>query len=214
LGKQRKLGNQFLYAFHDVIYATMTLMFIEHVKHKKTFEEIWQTILREFGFNLVDFKNLKEVLKAEATFFRKLKSKYAKMFIPPPLQDLACEIRVLYLYFLLKFPKEMAKMWAVLYGLLQPAFLQNPLPIALLVLTDALAIRKIQRFFTKDNLEKAFERLTTKGILRGEKMTFNELLSNYVVEEDNIVDSYILARYEVEKKKQELKKKKTKTVLI
>ena len=214
MGKQRKLGNQFLYAFHDVIYATMTLMFIEHVKHKKTFEEIWQTILREFGFNLVDFKNLKEVLKAEATFFRKLKSKYAKMFIPPPLQDLACEIRVLYLYFLLKFPKEMAKMWAVLYGLLQPAFLQNPLPIALLVLTDALAIRKIQRFFTKDNLEKAFERLTTKGILRGEKMTFNELLSNYVVEEDNIVDSYILARYEVEKKKQELKKKKTKTVLI
>ena len=123
MSKQRKIGNQFLYAFHDVIYTTMTLMFIEHVKNKKTFEEIWQTILREFGINLVEFKNLKEVLKVESTFFRKLKSKYAKMFIPPNLQDLACEVRVLYLYFLLKFPKDMAKMWAVLYGIIQPTFL-------------------------------------------------------------------------------------------
>jgi hypothetical protein len=214
MGKQRKLGNQFLYAFHDVIYATMTLMFIEHVKNKKTFKEIWQTILREFGINLVDFKNLKEVLKVEATFFRKLKTKYAKMFIPSDLQDLACEVRILYLYFLLKFPKEMAKMWAVLYGIIQPTFLQNPLPIALLVLTDALAIKKTKRFFTKDNLEKAFERLKTKGILRGEKMTFNELLSYFEVEEENIVDNYLLSRYEKAKKEQELKKKKTKTVLI
>jgi hypothetical protein len=189
-------------------------MFIEHVKNKKTFEEIWQTIMREFYINLVDFKNLKEVLKAEATFFRKLKAKYAKMFIPPELQDLACEVRVLYLYFLLKFPKEMAKMWATLYGLIHPVFLRNPLPIALLVLTDALAIRKLQRFYTRDKLEKAFERLKTQSILRGEKMTFNELLSNFVVEEDNIVDDYILHRYEVAKKEEELKKKKTKTVLI
>jgi hypothetical protein len=210
----KKIGNRFLQVFHDVIYTTITLMFIEHVKHKRTFEEIWQKILQEFGINLVDFKNLKEVLKVEATFFRKLKAKYAKMFITPDLQDLACEVRVLYLYFLLKFPKEMAKMWAVLYGLIQPAFLQNPLPIALLVLTDALAVRKTKRIFTKDNLEKAFERLTTKGILRGEKMTFDELLSNFVVEKDGIVDNYILARYEAEKKKKELKKKKVKTVLI
>jgi hypothetical protein len=214
MSKQPRIGNQFLNVFHDVIYATMTLMFIEHVKNKKTFEEIWQTILREFGINLVDFKNLKEVLKVEATFFRKLKAKYAKMFIPAELQDLACEIRVLYLYFLLKFPKEMAKMWAVLYGLVQPAFLQNPLPVALLVLTDALTLRKTKRIFTKNNLERAFERLKTKSILRGEKMTFNELLSNFVVEKDKIVDNYILARYEVEKKRQELKQKKTKTILI
>jgi hypothetical protein len=214
MGKERRIGNRFLYAFHDVIYTTMTLMFIEHVKNKKTFEEVWQTIMREFNINLVDFKNLKEVLKAEATFFRKLKAKYAKMFIPPDLQDLACEVRVLYLYFLLKFPKEMAKMWATLYGLIHPIFLQNPLPIALLVLTDALAIRKLQRFYTRDKLERAFERLKTKGILRGEKMTFDELLSNFVVEEDNIVDNYILHRYEVAKKEEELKKKKTKTVLI
>jgi len=192
----------------------MTLIFIEFVKNKKTFEEIWQIVLKEFGINLVDFKNLKEVLKVEAAFFRKLKTKYVKMFIPADLQDLACEVRVLYLYFLLKFPKNMAKMWAVLYGFLQPAFLQNPLPISLLVLTDALNIRKIQRFFTKDNLEKAFQRLTTTGILRGEKMTFDELLKNFVVEEDNIVDDYILHRYEMEKKRQELKKKKTKTILI
>jgi hypothetical protein len=214
MSKERKIGNHFLYAFHDVIYTTMTLMFIEHVKNKKTFEEIWQTIMREFNINLVDFKNLKEVLKAEATFFRKLKTKYAKMFIPPDLRDLACEVRVLYLYFLLKFPKEMAKMWATLYGLIHPIFLQNPLPIALLVLTDALAIRKLQRFYTRDNLERAFERLKTKGILRGEKMTFDELLSNFAIEEDNIVDDYILHRYEVAKKEKELKKKKTKTVLI
>jgi hypothetical protein len=212
--KERRIGNHFLCAFHDVIYTTMTFMFIEHVKNKKTFEEVWQTIMREFNINLVDFKNLKEVLKAEATFFRKLKMKYAKMFIPPDLRDLACEVRVLYLYFLLKFPKEMAKMWATLYGLIHPIFLQNPLPIALLVLTDALAIRKLQRFYTRDNLERAFERLKTKGILRGEKMTFDELLSNFVVEEDNIVDDYILHRYEVAKKEEELKKKKTKTVLI
>jgi hypothetical protein len=214
MSRQLKIGNQFLSVFHDVIYTTMTLMFIEHVKNKKTFEEIWQTILREFGINLADFKNLKEVLKVEATFFRKLKTKYVKMFIPYDLQDLACEVRVLYLYFLLKFPKEMAKMWAILYGMVQPTFLQNPLPIAILTLTDALSIRKTKRIFTKDNLEKAFERLKTKGILRGEKITFDELLSNFVVEEDNIVDNYILHRYEIEKKKQELKKKKTKTVLI
>jgi hypothetical protein len=212
--RERRIGNRFLYAFHDVIYTTMTLMFIEHVKNKKTFEEVWQTIMREFNINLVDFKNLKEVLKAEATFFRKLKMKYAKMFIPPDLRDLACEVRVLYLYFLLKFPKEMAKMWATLYGLIHPICLQNPLPIALLVLTDALAIRKLQRFYTRDNLERAFERLKTKGILRGEKMTFDELLSNFAIEEDNIVDDYILHRYEVAKKEEELKKKKTKTVLI
>jgi hypothetical protein len=136
------------------------------------------------------------------------------MFIPPDLQSLACEIRVLYLYFLLKFPKEMAKMWATLYGLIHPIFLQNPLPIALLTLTDALCVRGVKRYFTKDCLEKAFERLKTKGILRGEKMTFDELLSNFVTEEDNIVDDYILYRYEVAKKEKELKKKKTKTILI
>jgi hypothetical protein len=214
MNKKQKIGNQFIYAFHDIIYTAMTLMFIEHVKNKKTFEEIGQTILREFDINLVDFKNLKEVLKAEITFFRKLKSKYAKMFIPPDLRDLACEVRVLYLYFLLKFPKDVAKMWAILYGLVQPAFLQNPLRIVLLVLTDALAIRKIKRFFTKNNLEKAFERLKTKGILRGEKMTFNELLSHFEIEEENIVDNYFLSRYKKAKKEQELKQKKTKTILI
>jgi hypothetical protein len=214
MGKPRKLGNQFLSAFHDVVYTAMTLTFIEHIKNKKTFEEVWQTIMREFDINLVDFKNLKEVLKAEATFFRKLKSKYAKMFIPLSLQDLACEVRMLYLYFLLKFPKDMAKMWAVLYGLLQPAFLNNPLPVALLTMTDALCVRGVKRYFTKDRLEKAFERLKTKGILRGEKMTFNELLSHFEVEEENIVDNYFLYRYEQAKKDQELKNKKIKTILI
>jgi len=105
-------------------------------------------------------------------------------------------------------------MWATLYGLIHPIFLQNPLPIALLTLTDALCVRGVKRYFTKDCLEKAFERLKTKGILRGEKMTFDELLSNFVIEEDNIVDDYILYRYEVAKKEKELKKKKTKTILI
>ncbi|MCI4463945.1 MAG: hypothetical protein JHC30_07255, partial [Caldisericum sp.] len=166
MGKKWKLGNQFLSAFHDVVYTAITLTFIEHTKNKKTFEEVWQTIMREFDINLVDFKNLKEVLKAEATFFRKLKSKYAKMFIPPSLQDLACEVRVLYLYFLLKFPKEMARRWAVLYGLLQPGFLGNPLPVALLTLTDAICVRGVKRYFTQDRLEKAYERLRNKGILR------------------------------------------------
>ena len=214
MSKQHKIGNRFLHTFHDVIYTTMTLMFIKHVENRKTFEEIWQTIMQEFNINLVDFKDLKEVLKAEATFFKNLKRKYAKMFIPSDLQDLACEVRVLYLYFLLKFPKEMAKMWATLYGLIHPIFLRNPLPIALLTLTDALCIRGVKRYFTKNCLEKAFERLKSKGILRGEKMTFNELLSNFVIEEDNIVDDYIMYRYEVAKKEEELKKKKTKTVLI
>ncbi|ALG96919.1 hypothetical protein [Hydrogenobaculum phage 1] len=214
MSKKWKIGNQFLHAFHDVVYTAITLIFIEHVKNKRTFEEVWQTIMREFDINIVDFKDLKEVLKAEATFFRKLKTKYAKMFIPPSLQDLACEVRMLYLYLLLKFPKEKARMWAVLYGLVQPAFLNNPLPVALLTLTDALCIRGVKRYFTKENLEKAFERLKTKGILRGEKMTFNELLSHFEVEEENIVDNYFLYRYEKAKKEQELKNKKIKTVLI
>jgi hypothetical protein len=209
-----KIGNQFLQAFHDVLYIAMTLIFIEHVKQKRTFEEVWQTVMREFDINLVDFKNLKEVLKSEATFFRKLKSKYAKMFIPPSLQDLACEVRMLYLFFLLKFPKDMARKWAILYGILQPVFSENPLPIAILVLTDAICIRGVKRYFTKEKLEKAFERLKTKGILRGEKMTFNELLSYFEVEEDDIVDNYFLSRYEKTKKEQELKKKKTKIILI
>ncbi len=214
MSKKWKIGNQFLHAFHDVIYTTITLTFIEHVKNKKTFEEVWQTIMQEFDIKLVDFKDLKEVLKAEATFFRKLKSKYAKMFIPSPLQDLACEVRILYLYFLLKFPKEMARMWSILYGILQPAFLGNPLPVALLTLTDAICIRGVQRYFTQDRLEKAYERLKNKGILRGEKMTFKELLSHFEVEEEDIVDNYFLSRYEKAKKEQELKNKKTKTVLI
>jgi len=212
--KKQGISNHFLQTLYDVIYAAITLMFIKYVKQKHSFKEILQKIAQEFGINLVDFVILKESLKAEAAFFKKLKSKYAKTFIPPSLQDLACEVRMLYLYFLSKFSKDTAKMWAILYGLCQPAFLHNPFPIGILVLTEAIAIRRIQRFFTRKKLEEAFERLKTKGILRGEKMTFDELLSCFEVEESKIVSNYILSRYETEKDKQELKKKRGKIILI
>jgi hypothetical protein len=45
-------------------------------------------------------------------------------------------------------------------------------------------------------------------------MTFNELLSYFEVEEPKIVSNYILSRYETEKDKQKLKKKKGKILLI
>jgi hypothetical protein len=211
--ERQSYSSHFLDALQDVLYATMTALYLKYIKHKLTFSEVYTRIFDELGVQIIDFKDLKNIMRLESEFFKKLKSKYLKAFIPPDLQNLACEVRILYLFFLLFLPKKIARFWAALYGTTQPAFKSWPMKYGILTLADALFIRKKIGIFTRENLEKALQKLTAEGILRGEKITLDELLSNFEITPPDEVSNYILGIYEKEKIKEEKSKIKRKKLL-
>jgi len=182
--KKEPPASPYLYALNETVFTTMTLIYLACLKNKKSFDETWQVIAQTFNLHYLDLKKLKEALRYESNFFVKLSKKFVKKFcIPPDLKDLLCEVRVLYFFFLMRMPRKYARMWAIFYALLHPIVLNYPLFLVLTLITGSIAVTKAKTIYTEENLEKAFERLKTTGILRDVKVTWEEIKEEFIKEE-------------------------------
>jgi len=90
---------------------------------------------------------------------------------------------VLYLFYLTKFPKKIARMWAVFYVLLNDVATQYPLFLVLTLTAHAIALLKDKTSYPMEKLKEAFHKLKTTGILRNTQISWEEIEKSYLIEE-------------------------------
>jgi len=167
--------SPYLNSFIETNYACITLIYLAYFK-KKTFNEIWQDIIEALELPAISLQELEPSL-----FEREFKASFEfserylkKSVIPEDLVNLLCEAKVLFLFFLTKIPRELARNWAIYYVLFNEIAERYPLYLVLMLTAKAVATTKGIYFCPKPKLKQAFFRLKER-FFRNEPITWEVL---------------------------------------
>jgi len=188
--KKETIGSIFTNILKDVIFSLIIFKFLHDQKENKPFLETWQSIISIFEIPPeIDLKDFNKWIKPDLNFYTKLGRKYVKkLIIPKELKPVLCKTRVLYLYFLKKFPRIYARLLACYYALTQPEMKHYPLFFIICLIAEALNLKTTKLIFTEKNLEDAFQTLKMTILRDIKEQNYQELISNFLIPDFKITN--------------------------
>ena len=188
--RKETISSTFTSVLRDVLFSLILYKFLHDQKENRPFLETWQEITSVFEIpSEVNLKDFDKWIKPDLNFYIKSGKKYIKkLIVPKELKPILCRTRVLYLYFLKKFPRTYARILASYYAFIQPEMKHYPLFFVICLIAEALNFKATKLFFTEKNLEDAFQVLKMTILKDIKEQSYQELISDFLIPDYKIAN--------------------------